>query len=127
MNGTFQWRTASADHTHLPPEWLTPPCGDTYTFTVVAFYGSYPAGTYSNPSNAVEISGGEPGDPECTRTVVVTFVRVTTGNLGSDGRYDPGDMGAMYGSFFANDSRISLTAAMMIWGSIIIRIITSPI
>ena len=38
--------------------------------------------------------------------MVVTFVRVTTGDLGSDGDYDPGDMGAMYGSFFTNDSRI---------------------
>ena len=47
LNDTFQWsESASARRTHLLPlEWLTPPCGDTYTFTVVAFYGSYPAGT----------------------------------------------------------------------------------
>ncbi len=109
LNETLQWVDApNARLTHLPAQWLNPPCGDEYVFTVVAARGEYPAGDYSPPSNPAIVSRREGSAAGCTRTVVVTFDRLTTGDLGSDGtgRFDVGDMGPVYGTFFAGDQQI---------------------
>ena len=105
LNDTFQWTVpGSARRTNLPEQWFNLPCGDEYRFQVVAFYDGYPDGTYSLPSESASILGGEIGSSGCTQTVVVTFERLTTGDL-------PGHPSPVFGSFFANDTLLSFADA----------------
>ena len=96
LNDTFQWtESASSRQTSLPSQWFNLPCGDEYRFQVVAFRQGYPDGDYSNPSNTATIEGGEVGQPGCGRSVVVTFERLLTGDIGNPS--------PVSGSIFAND------------------------
>ena len=67
----------------IPPQWFDVPCNTTYYFTMVAFQDSYPDGAYSDPSEYVFLTGGEPGDLECPLSIVIAFQTLTTGNLGN--------------------------------------------
>jgi len=101
MNDTLQWlEPGSARQARLPDQWFILPCGDEYSFEVVAFNNGYPDGNYSLPSNTASIEGGEVGSPECSRTIVLTFEQLTTGDL-------PGNPDPVYGSVFVNDQDIS--------------------
>jgi LysM repeat protein len=102
MNDTLQWlETGSIRQAHLPEQWFAIPCGDEYSFQVVAFNGGYPDGNYSLPSNTASITGGDPGSGGCNRSVVLTFETLTTGDL-------PGNPDPVYGSFFANDQTLPI-------------------
>ena len=109
LNDTLQWsEPADSRESRLPDEWFRPPCGEEYRFTVAAFRGScLPESPQSLPSEVATTFTGEIGDPGCQRAVLVTFETLTTGDLGGDGRYDVGDMGPVYGAFYANDQQIS--------------------
>ena len=109
MNDTLQWIEPADSHfTALPSQWVSPPCGDEYRFTVRAWYDQgCPDCRESDDSNVVTTFTGEPGDPECGQTVIVTFHNLATGDLGGDGRYDPGDMGPVYGHFYVNEELVS--------------------
>jgi LysM repeat protein len=109
LNDVLQWsEPADSRESRLPEEWFRPPCGEEYRFTVAAFRGScLPEDPQSPPSNAATTFTGEIGDPGCQRAVLVTFETLTTGDLGGDGRRDVGDMGPVYGAFYANDQQIS--------------------
>ena len=105
MNGNLMW-TVAADQlfTNLPPEWLRPPCGESYAFEVSAYRNELPDGPESYPSEPpAVIAGPEPGAAGCEREVIVVFDKLTTYELAGDGRYDPGDMGPVYGNFYAGD------------------------
>ncbi|MGD1992991.1 MAG: LysM domain-containing protein, partial [Anaerolineae bacterium] len=108
LNGALQWvEPPDARYSTLPYEWLSPPCGEAYDFTVTAFRYGYPDGPESPSSNVVSISTGEPGDEACNRTFIVTFDTLTTYELPGDGERDPGDVGPVYGTFWAGDQSIS--------------------
>jgi len=101
LNDTYQWTEyRSAHDTDIPVEWFNLPCGDEYRFQVIAFRTAFPEGDYSLPSNTAFIHGGEVGNPECGRTVVVTFETLTTGVLGGNPR-------PVYGSFYANEQALT--------------------
>jgi hypothetical protein len=107
LNDTLQWtEEADARESGLPPEWFTPPCGDEYAFTVTAFRYEGAGGSESPQSEAVVTYTGDVGDAACQRSVLVTFHTLTTHQLAGDGERDPGDMGPIYGSFFANDRSV---------------------
>lgn len=109
LNDTLQWsEPADSRESRLPDEWFRPPCGEEYRFTVAAFRGScLPESPQSYPSDPATTFTGEIGDPGCQRAVLVTFETLTTGDLGGDGRRDVGDMGPVYGAFYANEQQIS--------------------
>lgn len=109
LNESFQWVVpASARETRLPAQWLNPPCGDRYSFTVSAYHNEgCPADCRESPhSDPRAREGGDMGSPECGRQVVVDFNLLLTGDLGEDGRYDPGDVGPVYGWFYVNDQEL---------------------
>jgi hypothetical protein len=110
LNDTFQWvMPPDAREMLLPSQWLHPPCGDEYRFTVTAYRGAECPTNCSESlhSNERTIEGGEIGDPECGRQVIVDFYTLTTGDdLGGDGSTDPGDVGPIYGWLYANDQEI---------------------
>jgi hypothetical protein len=105
MNDNLMW-TVPEDRreTDLPDEWFRPPCGVDYAFKVSAYRNALPDGpeSYSSEPPAV-IAGPEPSSPECEREVIVVLDRLTTFDLGRDSRLDPGDMGPVYGDFYAGD------------------------
>jgi hypothetical protein len=102
LNDTLQWvEPPDARYSTLPYEWLSPPCGETYNFTVTAFRYGYPDGPESRASNVVPVAGGEPGSEECSRTLIVQLETLST-------PYLERDMGAMYGSFYVNDRVIAI-------------------
>jgi hypothetical protein len=109
LNDTLQWIEPPGSHfTALPSQWVHPPCGDEYHLYVRAWYDQgCPDCRESDNSNVVTTFTGEPGDPDCGQTVVVTFRSLATGDLGGDGRYDPGHMGPVYGHFYVNDQLVS--------------------
>jgi LysM repeat protein len=109
LNDTLQWVEPPDSHfTALPSQWVHPPCGDEYRFHITAYYNQdCPDCRESESSNVVTTRTGDPGDPGCGQTVIVTFQTLTTGDLGGDGRYDPGDMGPVYGDFYVNDQLVS--------------------
>jgi len=103
LNNTMQW-VVDADHhaTTLPDQWLLPPCGDEYRFTVTAFREGFPDGPESPHSEPYVIRTAE-DDPACSRQVLVTFLELKTYDLGGDGEDDAGDVGPVYGEFSIND------------------------
>jgi hypothetical protein len=109
LNDTLQWiEPANSHFTALPSQWVHPPCGDEYQLYVRAWYDQgCPNCRESDNSNVVTTFTGEPGDPGCGQTVIVTFQNLATGDLGEDGRYDPGHMGPVYGHFYVNEELIS--------------------
>ena len=102
LNDTLQWtEPADARYSTLPYEWLSPPCGETYEFTVTAFRIDYPDGPESAPSNTVSVSGDDEDDEEssCDHNVIVTFQTLST-------QYLDGDRGSMYGVFYVNEQEL---------------------
>ena len=86
----------------LPEEWLAPPCGETYDFTLRAFHRPYPDGAYSDASSTVTIAGGEPGTEACNREFLVALRRLIVYDMGNDGDGDPRGMGPINGFASAN-------------------------
>lgn len=106
LNGNLQWvEPASARESGLPYEWFNPPCATTYAFAVTAYRHALPDGPESLP--AIALRQG-PQD-ECERQLQITFLTLETFDLGGDGRRPEhsGDVGPVYGHFFANEQRIS--------------------
>ncbi|MDI6768646.1 MAG: LysM peptidoglycan-binding domain-containing protein [Anaerolineales bacterium] len=107
LNDNLQWvEPANARESVLPDQWFNPPCGTTYTFAVTAYrFGGLPDGPESLPSTAFLDQPAE----DCTRKVLITFLTLETFALGGDGRRPPhhGDVGPVYGHFFANEQRIT--------------------
>lgn len=105
LNNSLLWvEPARARESRLPPEWLNPPCGTTYTFAVTAYRVGIPDGPESLPAETTL----QPEAENCQREVLITFTELETFNLGGDGRRPPhrGDVGPVYGHFYANDQRI---------------------
>ncbi len=107
LNDNLQWveRRENTRMSELPPEWFTPPCGETYRFTVTAFRGytpDAPESYHSDPPAIAEIPA-----EDCQREVRVTFNSLTTFDLGGDGDADhrTGDLGPVHGYFFTNRQR----------------------
>ena len=106
LNGNLQWvETRDARESGLPYEWLTPPCGSTYTFGVTAFRFGYPDGPESFPGITMTSTPVE----DCNRELQINFLTLETFDLGGDGRYEDrdGDIGPPYGQFYANDRNVS--------------------
>ena len=106
LNGNLQWvEPPDARESGLPYEWFNPPCGTTYTFAVTAFRLGFPDGPESNPDIAILNQPEE----NCTREIQITFLTLETFDLGGDGRYEDrhGDIGPVYGHFFANEKQIT--------------------
>jgi hypothetical protein len=102
LNDALQWvEPPDARYSTLPYEWLSPPCGETYDFTVTAFRYGYPDGPESPASNVVSVAGGEPGSEDCNRTLIVRLDTLST-------EYLERDMGPLYGSFYVNDQVIAI-------------------
>lgn len=109
LNGNLQWvepydgliRNVS----DLPPEWLHPPCGEQYIFTVTSIGDGFPDGPESFPALPPVIV--ETPEDECEVEVTITFYDLITYELGGDGdaRHRSGDVGPVYGSFFANEQQ----------------------
>ena len=109
LNGNLQWTERYRDQfrfvSDLPPEWLRPPCGEQYIFTVTAFGPGFPDGPESRPA-APPVIIDTPED-ECEVEVMVTFYDLITHELGGDGDADDrtGDLGPVHGHFFVNDQQ----------------------
>lgn len=102
LNGDVLWiEPPSARESYLPYEWLSPPCGRTYSFTVDAIRGD----DWSIPSNPVIIEGGAEGSDECNRTLILTFENLETFQLPEDEGHD-GWVGPLSGSFYAGEQEI---------------------
>jgi hypothetical protein len=95
---------ANQRESRLPEEWLVPPCGEAYDFTLRAFHRPYPDGPYSDVSNTVTLAGGEPGTAACNREFLVTFRRLIVYDMGDDGDDDPDLMGPIDGWVTANST-----------------------
>jgi LysM repeat protein len=116
LNGTLLWvEPADARTTTLPNQWMFP-CAEPYTFTVTAFRGTYPDGPESTPSEPPVVIEAEPA--HCQRVVYVTFLNLTTHELGGDGSREDrsGDVGPIYGSVYANDGQVGLDGRAGGWG-----------
>ena len=103
LNDTLQWsEPADARYSTLPYEWLSPPCGESYDFTVTAYRIGYPDGPESRPSNMVRVSGDEVDDEEssCDHNVIVTLQTLST-------QYLDRDRGSMYGVFYVNEQELN--------------------
>jgi hypothetical protein len=111
LNGELQWtEPAHARDSNLPYEWLHPPCGQTYEFTVDAIFED----DWSYPSNTVSVHGGDPGSEDCDRTLIVEFQEVETFDLSND--EDHGTwIGPLYGSFYVNDQEVRFNSRCR-WG-----------
>lgn len=98
LNDTLVWSTDRDNfESRLPEQWLYPPCGTDYVFTVRAYKEPYPEGPYSIASEPVVISAGEFGFPGCDRAFQIVFSLLETGDLG-------GITGPVYGGIYGNDS-----------------------
>lgn len=118
LNGTLLWvEPPDARTTALPSQWLFP-CVEPYNFTVTAFREGYPDGPESIPSTPPVIIEAEPEN--CQRVVYVTFLNLTTHDLGGDGRYEnrSGDVGPVYGYVYANDQQASFDGRSETWGGL---------
>ncbi len=105
LNGSLQWvEPARSRESRLPPEWFNPPCGTTYVFAVTAYRIGIPDGPESLRSIAIL----EPEAENCQREIAITFLELETFDLGGDGDRPPhwGDVGPVYGHFYANEQRI---------------------
>ena len=109
LNGNLQW-TEPADtfESGLPYEWLNPPCGSTYIFSVTAFRYGFPDGPESFPG----ITSTRTPAEDCTREIQINFLTLETFELGGDGNHEDrdGDIGPPYGSFFANEDSVFFSA-----------------
>ncbi|MBN2046265.1 MAG: LysM peptidoglycan-binding domain-containing protein [Anaerolineaceae bacterium] len=106
LNGTLLWETsAEARMTTIAPEWYTPPCGESYSFTVSAFRAA-PDDPESLPSDALRsVNQGD-----CEREVRVMFTELRTYDLGRDeDRRDAA--GPVYGRFSAMGESIRFDAS----------------
>jgi hypothetical protein len=106
LNGNLQWvESVDSRETGIPYEWFYPPCGSTYTFAVTAFRIGYPDGPESLPSIDILHQPLE----GCTREIHITFLTLETFDLGGDGSHEDrhGDVGPVYGHFFANEKQIT--------------------
>lgn len=106
LNGNLQWvEPADARESMLPYEWFNPPCGTTYIFSVTAYRIGLPDGPESLPS----IVRLEQEAENCQREIMITFLELETFDLGGDGRRPAhhGDVGPVYGYFYANEKRIA--------------------
>jgi hypothetical protein len=102
LNEDVVWTEApDARQSYLPYEWLSPPCGTTFTFTVDAIRGE----DWSLPSNPVIIAGGEVGSEECDRTLILTFDTLETFDVPNDEDHD-GWVGPLSGSFYVGEQEI---------------------
>lgn len=110
LNGTLQWsvRGSNVRQSDLPPEWFRPPCGDEYQLSVSAYRYGHPDGPESVLAMP-PVSMVTPPD-QCQKRIEVTFISLETFDLGSDGRYEDrtGDVGPVYGSFYANERQFSI-------------------
>jgi hypothetical protein len=109
LNGTLQWVEDADDReSGLPYEWFNPPCGSHYTFAVTAFRVGFPDGPESLPGIAIIDQTLE----DCNKEIQISFISLETFDLGGDGRYEDrhGDIGPVYGQFFANEKQITFDA-----------------
>lgn len=110
LNGTLQWsvRGSNVRQSDIPPEWFQPPCGDEYQLSVSAYRYGHPDGPESVLAMP-PVSIVTPPD-QCQKRIEVTFISLETFDLGSDGRYEDrtGDVGPVYGTFFANERQFSI-------------------
>jgi len=108
LNGTLQWiESPEARASRLPYEWFHPPCGATYIFGVSAF--RYDEGLIDGIAESYPaITRLEQSDEDCTQRIQITFLTLETFNLGGDGDQGDfhGDVGPVYGYFYANDAQI---------------------
>ncbi len=106
LNGNLQWvEDPEARETGIPYEWFNPPCGSNYTFGVSAFIIEFPDGPESYPGLTIINQPLE----DCNREILIVFTTLETHVLGGDGRWEDrhGDIGPVYGTFFANDQQIT--------------------
>ncbi len=105
LNDSLQWVVGSdSRETRLPYEWFHPLCGTTYRFGVSAYRQGLPDGPESLPG---EVSLEQP-EEGCQREVAVTFHTLQTFELGGDKEEDfSGDVGPVYGNFYANEQQIT--------------------
>lgn len=107
LNDTLIWvEGPETRSSRLPQQWLNPPCGEEYTFTVIAYHEPYPDGPYSVPSNPVSVAGGEEGSRECQREYVLTYQTLTTYNIPEDPEWENNwahGMGPIYGNFYLEE------------------------
>jgi len=110
LNGTLQWSLRGDDvrQTDIPPEWFHPPCGDEYQLSISAYRSGHPDGPESVLAMP-PVSIVTPSD-QCQKSIEITFISLETLNLGGDGRYEDrtGDVGPVYGSFYANERSFSI-------------------
>jgi LysM domain len=109
LNGNLQWtETADTFEAGLPYEWLNPPCGSTYIFSVTAFRYGFPDGPESIPG----ITSTHTPAENCTREIQINFLTFETFELGGDGNHEDrdGDIGPPYGSFYANEESVFFSA-----------------
>ena len=105
LNENLVWElNADERQSRLPEEWLAPPCGEEYVFSLRAFHRPYPDGAYSDSSNTVTLAGGEPGTEACQREFLVTFRRLNVYDMGDDGDDGSDMMGPINGFASANGS-----------------------
>jgi LysM repeat protein len=119
LNETLLWvEPPDSRTTDLPREWLFPPCGESFTFTVTAFREGYPDGPESRPSDPPVIIESDP--ERCGPRWTAAFLTLTTQDLGGDGRYEDrsGDVGPAYGYFYANDEQVSFDGRNESWGGL---------
>ncbi|MDZ4132722.1 MAG: Ig-like domain-containing protein [Dethiobacteria bacterium] len=106
LNGNLQWvEPADSRESMLPYEWFNPPCGTNYVFAVTAYRIGIPDGPESLPA----IYRLEQEAENCQREIMITFLELETFDLGGDGRRPAhhGDVGPVYGYFYANEKRIT--------------------
>lgn len=105
LNGNLLWvEPPNARESFLPHEWFHPPCGSTYSFAVSAYRHELPDGPESLPAVAILEQPFE----GCHREIQITFLSLETFELDGDGRRPAhhGDVGPVYGYFYANDQQV---------------------
>jgi hypothetical protein len=107
LNDSLVWVVSpETRRSRLPAQWLTPPCGEEYAFTVRAYHYPYPQNPYSVASDPVVIAGGEPGTEACEQEFSITFHSLVTGNIPEDPEWENNwahAVGPIHGSFYARD------------------------
>ena len=102
LDGMLQWtESAEARQSRLPFEWVFPPCGDQYSFTVDAYRGE----DWSWPAGPVRVPEEGPSE-DCYRSIVVSFETLAAGELGQDQDHI-GWVGPTHGSLYANDQSMT--------------------
>ena len=119
LNNTLQWIEPSDSlESNLPDEWLHPPCGERYIFSVTAFRYGIPDGPESIPA----ITSIDTPMEGCSRQIEISFRELETFDLGGDdsGERKIGDVGPAYGDFIANDGSIHFSGGSIgsIWGNL---------